>query len=242
MRRNPLTEIAQNIAPLAFALATALATSSAYAVPSNLELQLSEPTFPTATVVGTPSSVVYAGSFGTFSVSIDAGIGTPVPQIDLGSTDISSSTAGVLTVMLSQTGLVSPAGMTQWLTMFSGNTSDPGSMVSLSSAVDLTDTIFGTGMPLSTLSTASSLFALSDTAGCGHLHDAIRVDFSHDDQLGRSGHFQRGWIRATGSRAGFADLARRCPRRAGLARPASRQPSLKRGRFRGRASWALFEL
>jgi hypothetical protein len=28
----------------------------------------------------------------------------------------------------------------------------------------LTDTIFGTGMPLSTLSTASSLFALSDTA------------------------------------------------------------------------------
>jgi hypothetical protein len=137
--------------------------SSAYAVPSNLELQLSEPTFPTATVVGTPSSVLYGGSFGTFSVSIDAGIGTPVPQIDLGSTDISSSTAGVLTVMLSQTGLVSPAGMTQWLTMFSGNTSDPGSMVSLSSAVDLTDTIFGTGMPLSTLSTASSLFALSDT-------------------------------------------------------------------------------
>jgi hypothetical protein len=165
MRRNPLTEIAQNIAPLAFALATALATSSAYAVPSNLELQLSEPTFPTATVVGTPSSVLYAGSFGTFSVSIDAGIGTPVPQIDLGSTDISSSTAGVLTVMLSQTGLVSPAGMTQWLTMFSGNTSDPGSMVSLSSAVGLTDTIFGTGMPLSTLSTAASLFALSDTAG-----------------------------------------------------------------------------
>jgi hypothetical protein len=164
MRRNPLTEIAQNIAPLAFALATALATSSAYAVPSNLELQLSEPTFPTATVVGTPSSVLYAGSFGTFSVSIDAGIGTPVPQIDLGSTDISSSTAGILTIMLSQTGLVSPAGMTQWLTMFSGNTSDPGSMVSLSSAVDLTDTIFGTGMPLSTLSTASSLFALSDTA------------------------------------------------------------------------------
>ena len=163
MRRNYLATIVQTSAPLVCALATTLAMSSAYAVPSNLELQLSEPTFPTATVVGTPSSVLYGGSFGTFSVSIDAGIGTPVPQIDLGSTDISSSTAGVLTVMLSQTGLVSPAGMTQWLTMFSGNTSDPGSMVSLSSAVDLTDTIFGTGMPLSTLSTASSLFALSDT-------------------------------------------------------------------------------
>jgi len=163
MRRNYLAAIVQTSAPLVCALATTLAMSSAYAVPSNLELQLSEPTFPTATVVGTPSSVLYGGSFGTFSVSIDAGIGTRVPQIDLGSTDISSSTAGVLTVMLSQTGLVSPAGMTQWLTMFSGNTSDPGSMVSLSSAVDLTDTIFGTGMPLSTLSTASSLFALSDT-------------------------------------------------------------------------------
>jgi hypothetical protein len=55
--------------------------------------------------------------------------------------------------------------MTQWLTMLSGDVSDPGSSESLATAVDLTNTIFGTGTPLSTPSSAASLFALSDTAG-----------------------------------------------------------------------------
>src|ERR1700757_1275980 len=104
-----------------------LATSNAHAVPSNLELQLSESGFPTQTVIGTPSSVVFGGPFGTFDVSINAGIGTTLPQ----------------------TGLVSPVGLTQWLTMFSGNLSDPGSSESLASAVDLTNTLFGTGTPMS---------------------------------------------------------------------------------------------
>jgi PEP-CTERM motif len=145
--------------------AASLTTSNAHVVPSNLELQLSESGFSTQTVIGTPSSVVFGGSFGTFDVSINAGIGTTLPQIDLGSTDISSSTAGTLTIKLSQTGLVSPVGLTQWLTRFSGNVSDPGSSESLASAVDLTNTLFGTGTLLSTLSSNSSLFALSDTAG-----------------------------------------------------------------------------
>lgn len=164
MKGNCSTQIALFIAPVVWILATALPTSSAYAVPSDLEVQLSETGFAPVTLVGTPSNVTLSDvPYGTFTVSVDTGIGTPVPQIDLSSTDISSSTAGMLTIMLSQTGLVSPAGMTQWLTMFSGNVSDSGSTVSLASAVDLTDTIFGTGMPLSTLSTGASLFALADT-------------------------------------------------------------------------------
>ena len=116
-------------------------------------------------MVGTTPSVVFSPSFGTFSVSIDGGISTTLPQIDLGSTDISTSTPGILTIDLSETGLLSPAGLTQWATQFAINDSAPGSSVKLQSYIDLTDTIFGTGTPLSTLSSASSLITLSDTEG-----------------------------------------------------------------------------
>jgi hypothetical protein len=163
MKRNLLTQIALTSTPLVWALATALPTSSAYA--NLFELQLSESGYSTQTVVGTTPGVGYFGAFGTFTVSIDGGISTTLPQIDLGSTDISTSTPGMLTIMLSETGLLSPAGLTQWLTKFSINDSDSGSSVSLQSAVDLTNTIFGTGTPLSMLSSNSSLDTLSDIAG-----------------------------------------------------------------------------
>jgi hypothetical protein len=163
MSRKLVTAVALAVSPLFWVSAATLATSSAYANP--FELQLSESGFSTQTVVSTTPSVSYFGSFGTFTVSIDAGISTTLPQIDLGSTDISASTPGILTVELSDTGLLSPAGLTQWLTQFAINDNDPGSSVSLQSFVDLTNTIFGTGTPLSTLPSASSLITLSGTAG-----------------------------------------------------------------------------
>ena len=162
MSRKLLTGVALAVGPLVWASAATLATSSAYANP--FELQLSETGFATQTVVGTTPGVSFTGiPFGTFMVSIDAGISTTLPQIDLGSTDLSTSTPGTLTIELSETGLLSPAGLTQWATQFAINDSAPGSSVSLQSSVDLTNTIFGTGTPLSTLSSASSLITLSDT-------------------------------------------------------------------------------
>lgn len=163
MSRKLRTGVALAVGPLVWASAALLATSSAYA--NLFELQLSESGFSTQTVVGTTPSVVFSPSFGTFSVSIDGGISTTLPQIDLGSTDISTSTPGILTIELSETGLLSPAGLTQWATQFAINDSAPGSSVKLQSYIDLTDTIFGTGTPLSTLSSASSLITLSDTEG-----------------------------------------------------------------------------
>jgi hypothetical protein len=163
MSRKHLTRVALALGPLVWVSAPLLATSSAYANP--FELQLSESGFSTQTVFGTTPSVVFSPSFGTFSVSIDGGISTTLPQIDLSSTDISTSTPGILTIKLSETGLLSPAGLTQWATQFAINDSDPGSSVKLQSYLDLTNTIFGTGTPLSTLSSASSLITLSDTEG-----------------------------------------------------------------------------
>jgi hypothetical protein len=161
MSRKLLTVVALAVGPLVWASAALLATSSAYANP--FELQLSESGYPTQTVVGITPGVSYSGSFGTFSVSIDGGISTTLPQIDLGSTDLSTSTPGILTIELSETGLLSPAGLTQWATQFAINDSDPGSSVKLQSFLDLTNTIFGTGTPLSTLSSATNLITLSDT-------------------------------------------------------------------------------
>jgi hypothetical protein len=160
MSRKLLTAVALAVGPV-WASAVTLATSSAYANP--FELQLSESGFSTQTVVGSTPAVSFTGiPFGTFMVSIDAGISTTLPQIDLGSTDISTSTPGILTIELSETGLLSPAGLTQWMTQFAINDSAPGSSVSLQSFVDLTNTIFGTGTPLSNVSSASSLITLSD--------------------------------------------------------------------------------
>jgi hypothetical protein len=162
MRRNLLTEIAQNIVPLACALATALATSSAYANP--FELQLSESGFSSETVVGTTPGVAYIGGFGTFDTNIIGGTSTSIPSIDLSSSDVSSTTAGTLTIELTETGLLSPAGLTQWQTVFTGSWNAPGSSVQVKSFVDLSNTLFGMGIPLSTLNSSGSPFALTGTA------------------------------------------------------------------------------
>jgi hypothetical protein len=163
MRRNSLTEIAENIAPLAFALATALATSSAYANP--FELQLSESGFATQTVVSATPLVFFAGAFGTFDANIIGGTSTTIPSIDLSSSNVSSTTAGTLTIELTETGLFSPAGLTQWATVFTGSWINSGSSVQLQSFVDLSNALFGMGIPLSTLNSSTTPFALSDTKG-----------------------------------------------------------------------------
>ena len=86
MSRELLTGVALAASTLVWASPALLATSSAYANP--FELRLSESGYSTQTVVGITPGVSYSGSFGTFTVSIDGGISTTLPQIDLGSTDL----------------------------------------------------------------------------------------------------------------------------------------------------------
>jgi PEP-CTERM motif len=163
LRRPTMSE--RHLTGAALLVAASLVTSSAYANP--FDLRLHETGFADVIVSSTTPSVAFVGAFGTFSVSIDGGVATGFPQIDLGSTDISTSTPGILTITLSETGLLSPAGLTQWLTKFTGNDATAaGSTVTLMSALDLTNTIFGTGTALSTLGPHSeSLFTDSDVKG-----------------------------------------------------------------------------
>jgi hypothetical protein len=162
MSRKLLTAVALAVGPV-WASAVTLATPSAYANP--FELQLSESGFSTQTVVGTTPLVFYAGTFGTFSANIIGGTSTAIPSIDLASSNVSSSTAGTLTIELTETGLVSPAGLTQWSTVFTGSWNAPGSSAQVNSFVDLTNAPFGTGIPLSTMPASSTPFSLSDTEG-----------------------------------------------------------------------------
>jgi hypothetical protein len=150
-------------------MAAALTAGALLAAPAAhanaFDLQLSETGYATQTVTSTTPSVVFSGSYGTFSVNIIGGTSTTIPSIDLSSSNVTSTSApGTLTITLSETGLLSPAGLTSWLTEFSGNFNDPGSTMQLQSALDLTDTMFGTGTSLSTLLGSASPFATWGTA------------------------------------------------------------------------------
>ena len=162
MSRKLLSRAALAAGGLIWASATLLATSSAYA--NLFELQLSESGYSTQTMVGTTPLVSYTGTFGTFSANIIGGTSTTIPSIDLTSSNV-SLTAGTLTIELTETDLLSPAGLTQWLTIFTGSWNAPGSSAQLQSFVDLTDAPFGTGIPLGTLPASSTPFSLADTAG-----------------------------------------------------------------------------
>ena len=163
MSRKLFTGVALAVGPLVWASAALLATSSAYANP--FELRLSESGYSTQTVVSTTPLVSYTGTVGTFTANIIGGTSTTIPSIDLTSSNVSSSTAGTLTIELTETGLLSPAGLTQWSTIFTGSWNARGSSAQLQSFLDLTDALFGTGIPLSTLPASSTPFSLSDTEG-----------------------------------------------------------------------------
>jgi hypothetical protein len=173
--------------PLVWALAAALPTSNAYANP--FELQLSESGYSTQTVIGTTPSVLYSGAFGTFTTNIVGGTSTTIPSIDLSSSNVSSSTAGTLTIELTETGLFSPAGLTQWETVFTGSWNGSGSSVQLQSFVDLSNALFGMGIPLSTLNSSTTPFALSDTEGANITTTPYSLTEIITVTAGGSGHF-----------------------------------------------------
>jgi hypothetical protein len=138
-----------------------LVAGKAEAVPQ-LSIKLHQAGYADQIISGIPP-VVTTGqiTFGTFDVLISTGISNSVPVIDLTSQALAGA-GGVLEISLSLTDVATPAGVSNWLTQFSGNWSNGTGSVSLSSFLDNTNTLFGTGTALSTLSASSSPFALSE--------------------------------------------------------------------------------
>ena len=131
-----------------------------------LGLEVSEAGYTTMSQTTASNSLVLNTSpYGTFTLAINVGTSTTLPSIDLGSL-VQSISGGVLTITLSENGLTSPVGMSNFLSQFSGNFIAPsGSSVSFVSYIDNSNTLYGTGTPLSSLSGTSSPFSASAVKG-----------------------------------------------------------------------------
>ncbi|MGE0418857.1 MAG: PEP-CTERM sorting domain-containing protein [Acetobacteraceae bacterium] len=130
-----------------------------------LSLKLQETGYADYNLIGVPPAVTTGAiSYGTFQITINTGTSTALPSLDLSSVDIAGASGGTLKVSLTLTDLAQPVGVSNWLTQFTGNWNSGTGSVSFSTFLDNTNAAFGQGTALSTLSSASSPFALSNVA------------------------------------------------------------------------------
>jgi hypothetical protein len=101
-------------------------------------------------------------NFGTFKTNVEVNTLTTNPlSIDLSSTDVSTSTAGTLTIIASATGLTTPLGLNAFFSQFSGNYNDGVISATLQTYISNSNIMLSTGTLLNSLSAAGSHFATS---------------------------------------------------------------------------------
>jgi hypothetical protein len=102
-----------------------------------------------------------------FTATINVGTTTSLPSMDLQSTDITSTAAASLVVMLTETGLTNSAGVANWLTQFTGNWNGGSASVRLQTYIDTGNNPFGTATTLADLTGTSTPFAFSSSISAG---------------------------------------------------------------------------
>ncbi len=137
-----------------------LMAGKAEAVPQ-LSIKLQQAGFADLVIPGVPPSNVVNVSYGTFTVTAAIGSSTTTPSIDLSSVDIAGASGGTLKVSLTLTDIAHPVGVSNWLSQYTGNWNSGTGTVTLASFLDNTNAVFGQGTALSTLSSSSTPFALS---------------------------------------------------------------------------------
>ncbi len=146
-------------------LAALAAAGSAvlFAAPAHASLEIElQSGGQTYTSMPGPSPLVVSQSIGNFNTSVDVGVASGTPELDLSSANLSTSSAGALVITLSENDLTAPLGPQNWLTQFSGNFFSSGAVtVTVQSYLDASNTLLGTGTALSALSSSSSPFGLS---------------------------------------------------------------------------------
>ena len=136
-------------------LALPLLYGAAHATPT-LELKLSESGFATRTFAGTDGVANFGPTpYGTFRIVSGTGVGAPngdMPTlIDLNSLQVSSSTGGMLTIAISETGLTSAVPSADFFSAL-GGTLDLGNTLRYQTYIDTSNTLFGTQQTLADLS------------------------------------------------------------------------------------------
>lgn len=146
--------------PAAIMIAAACGSAPAYAG-LEMELQSGGNTY-TQSAVNSP--LVVSQTIGNFTSALEIGSTTAMPSIDLASVDVSGAAGGTLVVTFSANNFTSPTGAANWLSQFSGNIIFGSATVTQQTYLDLTNTLLGTGTPLTTLTAATTPFGLSGTA------------------------------------------------------------------------------
>ena len=77
---------------------------------------------------------------------------------------MSSAAGGALVVTFSANNFTSPAGAANWLSQFSGNIIFGSATVTQQTYLDITNSLLGTGTPLTTLTSSTTPFGLGSAA------------------------------------------------------------------------------
>ena len=132
-----------------FALAPAV---NATVIQPTLEMQLTSGAATSGVLVdGTHSGMLFFnGGLGVFSINVPTGtgIGASNPganqQIDLNTVNVTSTAAGTLTIMLTETNLTGFAGLAQFASVIGGTLGGSGSVLSFNTYIDAGNAPFAT--------------------------------------------------------------------------------------------------
>jgi hypothetical protein len=164
MQKMPFRRMA--VCALGIALTLTLGpVTRVYADAPTLGIQLQENGYAPVTVTGSNNPLILSDGIGTFITNVEVNsLFTNPLSIDLGSINVSSLSAGALTILASATGLTSPVGLVGFLSQFSGNFFGAVASATLQTFISNSNTMFGMDTLLSSLSATGTPFATSASA------------------------------------------------------------------------------
>ncbi len=150
------------IKALGIASALALGVATQASASPILGIELIESGFATFSTTSSADPLIVSQSFGTFKTNVEVNnLETDPLSMDLSSTNVSTSTAGTLTIIASATGLTSPLGLSQLFSQFSGNYSGAVTSATFQTYVSNSNTMFGMDTLLASLTGTGTPFATS---------------------------------------------------------------------------------
>ena len=149
------------IGAIGIAAALALGVATPASASPMLGIELIESGYaPFSTTSSADPLITVVKNYGTFKTNVEVNnLVTNPLSIDLSSTDVSTSTAGTLTIIASATGLTTPLGLNSFLSQLTGNFNNGVTSTTLETYISNSNTMFGTDTLLNSLSAASSPFA-----------------------------------------------------------------------------------
>jgi len=145
------------VGALGIASVLALGAATPASASPLLGIELIESGSPMVTSTGTDDPLIYSHSFGSFSINTEVNTLVTDPlSMDLGSTNISSTAPGTLTVVASASGLDTPQ-FSGFISQFTGGFT--GAATSITLQTYLASSLFGKDTLLSSFSSTGSAFS-----------------------------------------------------------------------------------